>query len=177
VEPFLLIVLVAVGIGDALAATGIWMLFSSAASRPRLARAMGAIVGGVAGALFAEPQVAFVVQRLGYIQEAAGMKILFTFPFFLPLTTGLTAWLLSDMLGGRTRRPVRHALLSLIGAALGGALVLVPFFFMSPAPAWLSYPVLVGVPAVASTLAILLSARSAAPPNPALSLTGLRPAG
>jgi hypothetical protein len=175
-DPFLMCLGV-LAVGEALAVAGVWRLLPGDSPRPLLVRAGGAIAGGPAGALIAEPQVAFIIQKLGYIQEAAGMKILFTVPFLLPLTTGLAAWLLSEVLGGRTRKPFRNALSSVIGAALGAGLVFVPWFFMSPAPAWISYPILMGVPAAGSTLAILISARGVVPSNPALNPSGLRPAG
>ena len=165
----------AVGAGDVLVAGAAWRLFSKATPRPRLAGTIGAILGGVAGALVAEPQVAEVTHQLGYIEEAAGMKILFAFSFLVPLTTGVTAWLLSELLGGRSDRRFRQLILGVLGAALGAGLVFIPAFFMSPAPAWISYPILVSVPAVIAALAVDLSARWSCRPTRRCSGRGFAP--
>jgi hypothetical protein len=158
-DPFL-ITIAAVGAVDMLVASAAWRLLSKTTPRSRLARAVGAIFGGVAGALVVEPQVAAVTHLLGYIEEAAGMKILFTFPFLVPLTTGAASWLVSEVAGGRSGKPLWRLIAAIVGAALGAAAVYIPEFFMSPAPAWISYPVLVCVPAATATLAVLLSRRS-----------------
>ena len=116
------------GLCDVLLAVLAWRLLARSTQRAPLARTAGAIVGGLAGAWLTEPQLGLVVERLGYWSEAAGLAFGFMYWFSLPVMTGMGAWLLAELAGGRSAKPWRAALFGCAGALVGTALLFVPIF-------------------------------------------------
>ena len=147
------------GACNALFAAVAWKVLSRDTRRPRLARAAGAVLGAMAGAWVTEPQLAFVVGQLGYVQEAAGIAIAFTFPFLLPVTTGMGGWLFAETAGGRSSRSWLAAAMSSAGTVLGAALILLPIYLGPGASPVISYPIVLGVPIAGSMFGLYFEAR------------------
>jgi hypothetical protein len=137
----------------------IWSLLPKREMPSPFASAIGALVGGAAGALLARPQLEFFVRQLGYFQEAGELAIGFALPFSLPITVGLAAWLVGDAAGGVTASARRAAATSCAGAVAGAGLVYLPLFFVSDPPRFITYPVLLAFPVTGSLLARLIENR------------------
>jgi hypothetical protein len=152
---------VVVAMCDALLAAGAWKALSRDSRRPPLARAIGAIAGAVAGAWLTEPQLGVVVWQLGYLHEAGQLAIGFTYPFVLPATTGMGAWLFAETMGGRSPMPWRAASKSYTGALIGTALVFLPMFLVPRAFTFLGigHPIAVGAPIAGSLLGLAIESR------------------
>jgi hypothetical protein len=160
----LLLMAAVVAMCDALLAAVAWKALSRDARRSPLARAIGAIAGAVAGAWLTEPQLDFVVRQLGYFQEAGQLAIGFAYPFVLPATTGMGAWLFAETIGGRSATPWRAASKGYAGALIGAALVFLPTFlvpsaFTSPG---IGHPIALGVPVAGSLLGLAIETRNQA---------------
>jgi len=157
---FLLIAAV-VATCDVLLAAVAWKALSRDSRRPPLARAIAAIAGAVAGAWLTEPQVGLVVGQLGYFEEAAGLAIGFTYPFVLPVTTGMGAWLFAETMGGRSATSWRAASKSCAGALIGATLVFLPIFLAPSAFTFLEIgrPITLGVPIAGSLLGLAIESR------------------
>jgi hypothetical protein len=111
---------------DATFAVVAWHALARPLKRSSRLRTGAALGGAIAGALLAWPQVELLVLWLGYLQEAAGLTIAFSFPLSLPVTTALAAWLSSEIAAGRSARPALAALVAISAAVLGALLVFVP---------------------------------------------------
>jgi hypothetical protein len=148
--------------GDALLAAAAWKAFSKDVRRPPLARAMGAIVGALAGTWLTEPQLDFVVRQLGYFQEAGQLALGFAYPLLLPVTTGLGGWLFAETTGGRSSRPWRAASKSYAGALIGAVLVFLPTFLFPSAFTFLEirHPIVLGIPIAGSLLGLAIESRN-----------------
>jgi hypothetical protein len=154
-----LLIAVVVAMCDALLTAVAWKTLSRDSRRPPLARAIGAIAGAVAGAWLTERQLDFVVWQLGYFQEAGQLAIGFAYPFVLPATTGMGAWLFAETMGGRSARPWRAASKSYAGALIGAALVFLPMFLVPNAFLGIGHPIALGVPVAGSLLGLAIESR------------------
>jgi uncharacterized membrane protein len=144
---------------NALVAIVTWRLLPKGMRRPLNVRLFGAALGAVGGALLTRPQLEVLVQYLGYTGEAAGMVVLFAFPFALPVSVGLAAWLLAEAVGGRSPKLGRALGMSCLGALLGGALAFLPLFFVPGATRFIPYAVAIALPIVGAVLGLLLEGR------------------
>jgi hypothetical protein len=155
---------------NAAVATVAWMLLSRKATRPPFARAGGALLGAAAGAWLAVPelnvvyeQVCVVLPRDLFCNLEFAVPVLFVYPFALPVTTGLSTWLLAEIVGGRGAKPLFALGWTVLGAGVGAALVFVPLFFIPGAehvlPRPLVEPVTLVVPAVGALLGLALGLR------------------
>ena len=160
-QPMLTILVVALILDmcNAMVSIVTWRLLPKGVQRPLNARLFGAALGGVGGALLTKPQLELLVQYLGFMQEAAGMAILFAWPFALPVSVGLGAWLLSEAVGGRNAKLGRPLGMSLLGALLGAAVVFVPVFFVRAAGEFFVYQVAIALPILGAVLGLFLDAR------------------
>ena len=127
--------------------------------RPLHVRLFGGALGGLGGALLTKPQLELLVGFLGYMQEQAGMAVLFAFPFALPVSVGLGAWLLAEAVGGRTPKLGRPLGMSCLGALLGAALVFAPLFFVQGASEFFVYQLAFALPILGALLGLFLDGR------------------
>jgi hypothetical protein len=132
--------------------------------RPPWVRVVAAAFGALGGALLARPIVEMAVAAMGHVQEAAGLMALFTFPFFLPISVAVSGWLVSEVVGGRSRAPWHTLALAFGGALAGAAVVLIPLYFSRNDPAIaLAAPAITAIPSGACVLGIWLASTRARP--------------
>jgi hypothetical protein len=148
-----------IAFADVLVAAAAWKVLSGSMKRPRYARDLGAILGAAAGAWLAEPQVAHVYRQMGYIQEAAAVANMLTYPFVQPASIAALAWLSAETIGGRSSRPLFSATLAFAAAYLSGALVFLPIFFVDGADTVISPSVILAIPAIGTALALVIMNR------------------
>jgi hypothetical protein len=150
---------------NAVIATGAWTLFAKHATRPRWARASGAVLGAAVGTGLAGPQLRYVFEAMcGYFPNdpmcdgSLPVPVLILYPFTAPFTTGLFAWLLAEIGGGRGIKPLFTLGLTVLGAALGAALIFVPWYFIAAVDHSLPHPIrdilVLSVPALGALIAL-----------------------
>lgn len=125
-------------------------------------------MGAAGGAWGAASQVLYVTERVcehserdWLCQAALPVPMLYVYPFALPLTTALYAWLFAELVGGRTVKPLRTGAWAVAGAMLATVMVFVPIFFIpgveGAIPSPMRKPLIVAAPAVGAVLALVIA--------------------
>lgn len=151
-------------------ATTAWLVLAKRTARARLARAGGALLGVGIGAWAVAPEVSYLTDRTceyfpldGMCNASLPVPVFYVYPFALPLTAALSAWLFAELLGGRAKKPLFTLGWTVAGALLGAAAIFLPLFFYPYALDVLSGPLrepaLVVVPPLGALLAFAASER------------------
>jgi len=155
-------------------ASGAWHLLSRHATRPKFARAAGALAGAAAAAWITRPELNYIFEWTCKHARSDPMcdgtlplPVLYLYPFALPVTIGLSTWLFAEVIGGRTRRPLFEPLVSVLGALLVSALVFLPLIFVQGLdhmlPRAIVQLVTVGVPASGALLGLAVAQSDVVP--------------
>lgn len=155
----ILVIAVMLDMVNAMVTIVTWRLLPKGPTRPLKARLFGAAIGGVGAALLTKPQLEVLVAYLGYEKDAAFLATLFAFPFALPVSVGLGAWLLAEAVGGRSSKLGRPLGMSCLGALLGAALVLAPVYLVSGARHFVPETVVIALPIAGALLGLFLDGR------------------
>ena len=94
-------------------AAGAWTLLAKQVPRPWLARAGGALIGAAIGGWVSGPELGYVAARVCeqlrsevLCNASFLVPVFYLYPFILPATVALSAWLLAEIIGGRGARPL-----------------------------------------------------------------------
>lgn len=178
-------------------ATAVWLVLAKRMARARLARAGGALLGAAVGAWAVAPELSYLTDWTcehfpfaSMCNASLPVPVFYVYPFALPPTAALSAWLFAELLGGRTLKPRFTLGWTVAGALLGAAAVFLPLFFhpyaLDVLPRLLREPALVVVPPLGALLAFAVAERRVASLGEAgavgsfaseLTPTGRRPVG